>query len=47
MREVESSLIIARVQTRDRTDYRKKYYNYYNASNLIKIIFKTLSLGVN
>jgi hypothetical protein len=42
MKEVEASLIIGRVQTRDRCDYKKKYFNYYNASNLVKILFKTL-----
>ena len=34
-------LIIARVVTRDRTNFRKKYVHHYFGPNLIKILFST------
>ena len=36
-------LIIGRVRTRDKANFRKKYYHNYYGPNLIKILFKTFS----
>ena len=34
------SMIIARMQTRDKADFRKKYFHHFYGPNLIKILFK-------
>lgn len=36
----ESPLIIGRVRTRDKANFRQKYYHNYYGPNLIKILFK-------
>ena len=38
------SLIIARMQTRDKADFRKKYYHHFFGANLIKLLFKTFEM---
>ena len=38
-----SSLIIGRIRTRDKADFRKKYFHNYYGPNLIKILFKTFN----
>ena len=38
------NMLLARVQTRDRKDFRKKYVHYYAGPNLIKILFATMQL---
>jgi hypothetical protein len=38
------SLIVGRVQTRDRTHARKKYFHHYYGPNLIKLLFKVFQL---
>jgi hypothetical protein len=43
LRENDGNLIIARVQTRDKRNFRKKYFHYFYAPNLIKILFSTFS----
>lgn len=37
-------IIIGSVQTRDRTDFRKKYVHHYYGPNLIRILFSTFQL---
>lgn len=37
-------IIIARVHTRDRTNFRKKYVHHYYGPNLIRILFSTFQL---
>ena len=39
----ESGLVIGRIRTRDKADFRKKYFHNYYGPNLIKILFKTLN----
>ena len=41
--ENDGNLIIARVQTRDKRDFRKKYFHYFYGPNLIKILFSTFN----
>lgn len=38
------SIIFARLQTRDKADFRKKYYHHFYGPNLIKILFKVFNL---
>ena len=38
--KVKQSVIIARLQTRDKADFRKKYFHYFYGPNLIKILFR-------
>jgi hypothetical protein len=38
------NMLLARVLTRDRKDFRKKYVHYYCGPNLIKILFATMQL---
>lgn len=33
-------MIIARMQTRDKADFRKKYFHHFYGPNLVKILFK-------
>lgn len=40
----KQSLIISRVQTRDKTNFRKKYYHYFYGPNLIKLLFKVFQM---
>ena len=35
-------LLIARVKTRDKQNFRKTYHHYYYGPNLIKILFQSL-----
>lgn len=37
----EKGVIIGRVQTRDRVQFKKCYYHYFYAVNLVKILFKS------
>lgn len=37
-------ILIARVKTRDKQNFRKTYYHYYYGPNLIKILFQALQL---
>lgn len=37
-----AQLIIARVQTRDKVQFRKKYHHYFYGPNLVKILFNVL-----
>jgi len=39
-----SSLIIARMQTRDRVNFKKKYYHLYYGPNVIKLLFKVFQM---
>ena len=41
----ECHIIIGRVRTRDKADFRKKYFHNYFGPNLIKILFKTVTIG--
>ena len=47
MKTNEFGLIIGRVQTRNKTDYKKKYHHHFQGVNLIKILFRTMQLGVD
>ena len=38
--KANKSCIIARVQTRDKADFRKKYFHHFYGPNLVKILFK-------
>ena len=38
--KAKQSLIIGRVQTRDKADFRKKYFHYFYGPNLVKILFR-------
>lgn len=38
------SMIIARLQTRDKADFRKKYFHHFYGPNLIKILFKVFQM---
>lgn len=42
--KAKQSLIIARLQTRDKADFRKKYFHYFYGPNLIKILFKVFQV---
>ena len=37
--------MLARITTRDKVDFRKKYYHYFYAPNLINLLFKKLELN--
>ena len=37
-------MIIARMQTRDKANFRKKYYHHFYGPNLIKILFKVFQM---
>lgn len=37
-------MIFARVQTRDKADFRKKYFHYFYGPNLIKILFQVFQV---
>jgi hypothetical protein len=41
----ETGLLIARVQTRDRSNYRKVYFHHFYAPTLIKTLFRSMLLG--
>ena len=41
---MKQSLLIARVQTRDKANFRKKYYHHFYGPSLIKILFKTFQM---
>ena len=41
----EQAVIIARIQTRDKADFRKKYFHFFYGPNLIKLLFKKLDLN--
>ena len=45
MKSNEFGVIIGRVQTRNKTDYKKKYFHHFQGGNLIKILFRTMQLG--
>ena len=38
--KAKKSVIIARIQTRDKSDFRKKYFHHFYGPNLIKLLFK-------
>ena len=38
------SMIIARMQTRDKADFRKKYFHHFYGPNLVKILFKVFQI---
>lgn len=45
MQTAETGLLIARVQTRDRSNYRKIYFHHFYAPSLIKTLFRSMLLG--
>ena len=38
------SVLLARLQTRDKSDFRKKYFHNFYGPNLVKILFKVFNL---
>ena len=38
-------MILARLQTRDKADFRKKYFHHFYGPNLVKILFHVLNLA--
>ena len=42
--EEHGKLLLGRVQTRDKANFRKKYYHYLYGPNLIKILFSVLQM---
>ena len=42
--KVGQSVIVARMQTRDKADFRKKYFHHFYGPNLIKILFKVFQM---
>ena len=38
--KAKKSVIVARIQTRDKSDFRKKYFHHFYGPNLIKLLFK-------
>ena len=39
-----SAVILARLQTRDKADFRKKYFHHFYGPNLVKILFRVFDL---
>ena len=42
--KAKQSLILARVGTRDRVSFKKKYHHHFYGPNLIKLLFKVFQL---